>query len=525
MSVNKRNSDRRKLELRTLSAVAEICETRALLSAATVSLPTVELPVADEELALEEHNAEKSECDEFVPELAICTMLPGDVAELADLAVVDESEGENSLDEDGQLVRTMLFITSTDESPVDGELIEEEIEYLDSELENSEPSWSYRTLTSEVEDSESVEEGVLEADLEIADETSEDIDPAWIYQSFVPASESDEFGDPVEDWSPMLESEGELDGSGIVYLSGESTDDVTTLEDFDPSWAYRGEVVDGEEVIVDEDSEAVEKLEKEESTADSETESELGSEEVTTVEVVDEELVDDESRNPIRTFGGPQFRGLSEAGELPMEILMSSSGISGNESIAGSESSPGVIQGSNAVIIPQAQGPFQAILPNVAAQTTSTPAIPLLRSQSTVLFADELDLGYVGTLIPPGEDDVRASSDLATDSALPVLESSLANSVLDATAADSSELDVLTPLLETETAEDEPVAVPGEEVSDENEEPLNTVHSAPDAAIETVTAESVHSRSVSATYTIPRGRSTRAIDSFMAEFSLSGFVG
>jgi hypothetical protein len=81
MAFKKRKADRRKIDGPIFSGTAEVCENRALLSADGVCLPAVDadsVVIEDIEAAEAEQVFDVDatvEDGEFIPELAICTMM------------------------------------------------------------------------------------------------------------------------------------------------------------------------------------------------------------------------------------------------------------------------------------------------------------------------------------------------------------------------------------------------------------------------------------------------------------------
>jgi len=346
MTFKKRKADRRKLDAPIFSGAAEVCETRALLSADGLCLPAVDadavviedIEATDSEEVVDVDASLKD--GEFIPELAICTMLP-----MIDGEVVEDLSGSDENEVVDPSLMFYSFMSSEGGDPevavCDGLVIEEEPVFKgDSEedgvvdgeepvevtFEDFDPSWVIRSFgapsgevvddlafTCGVVDDEVVLNDVVEevvADEEFVDVTTlEDYDPSWAYRSFVT-------GVP-EDGTLVIEDV--VDGDEKPEVVEEEHFDITTMEDYDPSWAYRGTVVDGEKVVVDE----------EEVVVDGEVVVEEGEViEDDPVVFLDHFIVEDGVEIPWRDYFGMNFRD-NTGGELPVEILAMTTGMPG----------------------------------------------------------------------------------------------------------------------------------------------------------------------------------------------------
>lgn len=477
MAFKKRNADRRKPDAPIFSGAAEVCETRALLSADGVCLPAVDADAVVIE-DIEATDAEEVvdvdatvEDGEFIPELAVCMMMPmidGEVVE--DLGGGDESE----------VVDPSLMFYSF--MPFEGG--EPEVAVCDDVLIDEEPVFK----------GDGEEEAVIDGE-EPVEVTFEDFDPSWVIRSF--GAPDGEVIDDLAFTCDVVDKEVALDD--VVeeeFVVDEEFVDVTTLEDYDPSWAYRSFVTgvpeDGTEVIVDVvDGEKV--LEEEGVVIEG-------------GEFTEEEIVylEDGGEVPVRYYFGMNFRG-NTGGELPVEILATTSGLPISEPTA-----PvlGPVANTTPVVAPVVNVPVvvsqPAALPPVVSPTL---AIPVNNAGFTPLFFEEEEL-LVTTLAPVVSEIEPLVSDVES-SVSPTLDSGFGNLI--GSDSDSSDAPVgeLTPIFEDEQDEEESVEVPAVE----------------DAPVET--EESVSSVEVPQQPVVVASRANygRSIDEFMSEFAMSGFAG
>ncbi|MFO0975296.1 MAG: hypothetical protein U0996_02805 [Planctomycetaceae bacterium] len=191
MNILNRNRNRRKGATGRLSTSADPCETRSLLCAA--ALPVAELIDTQSEVTDETSQSESPELvegsvNEEIANLEICTF---------------------------ECVPVDVTAYSEDSTPVEGELSEEDLAKLTA---------GFYSMVS----------GMYPRDEEVViPEFAEDFQPEIAVCYFGPATQLDENGNPIE-----ISSEVEFDPG--VY-------DITTLEGWDPSWAFRGVIVDGSE--------------------------------------------------------------------------------------------------------------------------------------------------------------------------------------------------------------------------------------------------------------------------------------
>ncbi len=237
MAFKKKRNHRRGADTRPAATSAEICETRALLSAAAVCLPAdcVDAPVEEtvNEESAELVDGESVDLTGMECELAICTMFFVDPAAEGDDVFIDENG-------DGELMELTGFEDSVETS----EFIEEDFVLYDESTEDWDPSWAYRTFI--------VGDGTSEELVDPVDGWVDDSE-SWIYES----------GFVVDDQGNAVYKEDQTYGEDFIVLDDqvESVDDgfvddgfvdVTTLEDWDPSWAYRCFSVggaDGEQTV------------------------------------------------------------------------------------------------------------------------------------------------------------------------------------------------------------------------------------------------------------------------------------
>lgn len=520
MAFSKRKQNGRKPDAGPMAASAEVCETRALLSADGVGVTfdeTVEVTVGETEVVeLEEFKAGEGE---FVAELAICTMLP---MELNLVEGAEEFEVAEGGSEEAILFRTCGTVVDGGEELVEGgEVVDSE--FLVDPLVGEEwgTTMAYNFLAAVVDDS----------DVEIVD-------------GEVPTA---------------------VDGEVFeVFITGEEEFvDVTTLEDWDPSWAYRGAVVEGE-VVVNPDEEVVggdgtdaevtwlgwedglgcgvpvdgfvpEGEEFIHYAYDGITDGEgfeLPVEEKdavdngTVVSVCEEvaesvESGETEETVSVRSLGGPNFRG----GDNPEILMMSSTGVVTDDSA--SESSvvgPVAVAGpAMSVVTPVVNAPTTVSVFGPAVQTASV-GIPVSQSSFSTLFNSDEEQWADGTLVSSA--NVTLETPVVSD--LTSTESSLGSSLQSGSglSVESGEgLSVeLTPLLETEEEADttEPVSE-SDEVIEETESSASAAI-VPEQNSEVVSNNAPQVR-VQSPVVVKRDRVAREIDRFMTEFALSGFVG
>lgn len=532
MAFKKRTADRRKLDAPIFSGAAEVCETRALLSADGVCLPAVDadaVVIEDIEATDSEEVIEVDatvEDGEFIPELAICTMLPvieGDVVE--DLGSGDESE---VVDPNLMFYSFMPFEGGEPEVAVcDGLVIEEEPVFkgdgeeevvIDGEepvevtFEDFDPSWVKRSFgapSGEVVDDLAFTCGIVGDEVvldDVVDEvvvdeefvdvtTLEDYDPSWAYRTFisgVPEGGEEVVEEDVTDGQVKVQFWHDLaPGSNeeVVVDETEENVDITTLEDYDPSWAYRGTVVDGEKVAADEEEVVVEE------------EAVVEDGEATEEEIV---FLEDGSEVPVRYYFGMNFRG-NTGGELPVEILSMTSGA------PSTDSTPSVV-GPVAVSTPVA-APFVSI-PVVVNQPASLPvvvtptlAIPINNSGFNPLFVEEEEL--LVTSLAPVVSEIEPLVSEVEDTVSSGLGSEFGALIGSGSDSSDSPADELTPIFEDEQDEEDSVEVPtAEEAPVETEEPVSSVEVPQQPVV-----------------VASRANYGRSIDEFMSEFAMSGFAG
>ena len=440
MAFKKRKVDRRKLDATVFFGAAEVCETRALLSADGVCLPAVDAEavvvetaeVADSEEIVEFQAAAVD--GELIPELAVCTMLPIVDAEMSE-DPSGEKEGDGIVTEEGfdpsLMFYSFLSVDGGDAEVVDGE------------------------------------------------ETAvEDFDPSWMFRSFVATDE--EVVAEVEPTGKITEDEIVLnDIVEEIFVGEEELVDVTTLENYDPSWAFRGNIVDGEKV--------------------------LGEEAFVDGEVSEEEIVylEDGGEVPVRYYLGMNFRGNTD-GELPVEILAMSSGAPSAEA---APSVMGPVATSGTVVAPVVNIPVVVNQPvSLPVITNPTLAIPVNNSGFTPLFVEEEELPL--TTFAPVVSEIEPLVSEVENSASSDLDSGFGDLIPSATDRSDAPVGELTPIFEEEQEAVEPAEVPAsEEVPSETEK--------------SVGAAVVHKPVVVAS----RANYGQSIDEFMSEFAMSGFAG
>jgi hypothetical protein len=501
MTFKKRKADRRKLDAPIFSGAAEVCETRALLSADGVCLPTVDADAA----VIEDVEATDSEevvdveatleDGEFIPELAFCTMILPEFYEVElfgeevvgeEAAVCDIVADQEVVSEDGELL--------IDEEIVDPSLMfyslmtceggDPEVAVCDGLLIEEEPVFK----------GDGEEEVVIDGE-EPVEVTIEDFDPSWVKRSFgVPS------GEVVDDLAftcGVVDEEVVLDD--VVdeeFAVDEEFVDVTTLEDYDPSWAYRGTVVDGEEVVVDE-----------EGVVDKEVFGEEGEViEEDTVIFLDYFIVENGVEIPWRNYFGRNFRD-NTGGELPVEILAMTTGMPGVPGVESTSSVMGPVAPATPVAAPAVSVPVVNQPVSLPVGVTPALAIPVNSIGFAPLFAEEEEL-LVSTLAPV----VSEIEPLVSEVEVTVssgLDSEFGDFI--GSSSDSSDAAVgeLTPIFDDEEDEQESAEVPAAE----------------DAPVET--EESVSSVDVPQQPVVVASRANygRSIDEFMSEFAMSGFAG
>ncbi|MBL8809203.1 MAG: hypothetical protein JNM43_03410 [Planctomycetaceae bacterium] len=195
MNILNRNRNRRKVSASRLSTSADPCETRSLLCAA--ALPVAELVDTPENVTEDSAQSEMAELvessasDEFC-NIEVCTF-----------------------DVSGEPVDVTAY--SDEAFPVDTELTEDDLARLAAGVH-----MMFNVFASD--------DGSV-----VSPEFTEDYQPEIAICTFGPEMQFDENGNPIE-----VKSEVEFDPA--VY-------DITTLEGWDPSWAFRGVIVDGSEEV------------------------------------------------------------------------------------------------------------------------------------------------------------------------------------------------------------------------------------------------------------------------------------
>jgi hypothetical protein len=508
MTFKKRKADRRKLDAPIFSGAAEVCETRALLSADGLCLPAVDadaVVIEDIEATDSEEVVDVDatvEDGEFIPELAICTMLPvieGEVVEDVvggdENDVVDPSLMLYSLTFDGGGDVDQQLIACEDYPVYKGDGAESEFGEVGITNEVVDPSLMfYSFVSSEGGDPEvAVCDGLLIDEVAVDSEepvevTFEDFDPSWVIRSFGAPS-----GEVVDDLAPncgVVDDELVLNDVVEEVVVDEEFVDVTTLEDYDPSWAYRGTVVDGEkvleeEVVVEEEGEVIEE---------------------DPVVFLDHFIVVDGVEIPWRDYERMNFRGNSE-GELPVEIPAMTTGMPGAPGVDSTSSVMGPVAPATPVAAPAVNVPVANQPVSLPLVVTPTLAIPVNNSGFTPLFAEEEEL--LVTTLAPVVSEIEPLVSEVEDTVLSGLDSEFGDFI--GSNSDSSDAPVgeLTPIFEDDQNEEESVEVPAAE----------------DAPVET--EESVGSVEAPQQPVMVASRATygRSIDEFMSEFAMSGFAG
>jgi hypothetical protein len=352
---------------------------------------------------------------EFIPELAICTMLPvieGEVVE--DVVGGDENE----------VVDPSLMFYSF--MPFDGG------GDVDQQLIACEDYPVYKCDGAESEFGE-------------VDITNEGVDPSLMFYSFV----SSEGGDPevaVCD-GLLIEEEPVFKGEVIEEDSVIFLDHFIVVDGVEIPWRdYRGTVVDGEKVV-DEDGEVTE-------------------EEIVHLQdgYVD---VEDGGEVPVRYYYGMNFRG-NTGGELHAEALSMTSGVPSTDS---TPSVMGPVATSTPVATPAVNVPVvvnqPASLPVVVSPTL---AIPLNNGGFTPLFVEEDEL--LVTTLAPVVSEIEPLVSEVEDTVLSGLDSPFGDLI--GSSSDSSDAPVgeLTPIFGEEQDGEKPEEVPAAE-----DVPVETVES------------------------------------------------
>jgi hypothetical protein len=395
--------------------------------------------------------------------------------------------------------------------PVDEFIREEEFVSITS-FEDWDPSWAYTSFLvddagAEVVDGDGeviVGEEVVVGEEEFVDFTLEDWDP-WAYRRALP----------------------------VYELAGEEEFvDVTTLEDWDPSWAYRGVVVEKEfsttddfETVTDDVTDedvifyTLGLLEKEVDGDVVVDDSEESTEATDGEEVVDEvqdseELTESELHDLIRYDMAPNFRGNSGTDGIVASnaggIMTESPEVTAAE-VMGPVASGGPVLTS--VSMPAVNVPVAVPVTSVVPVSAS---IPVSFSSFQPLFETRQEIDNIGTLIAQLPDDSSVSSELSEVAVSSGLESGLGQTQSDALDSLDSDLEVLDTILDGDAAESES-EITSEPVDVEvaPEEPVTT-------AKETVP---VTDATVVASARPVRHSSDRLMDRFMTEFAVNGFAG
>lgn len=598
MAFKKRTADRRKLDAPIFSGAAEVCETRALLSADGVCLPAVDadavviedIEATDSEEVLDVDAS--LEDGEFIPELAICTMMVPEfygevevfgeevVGEDGEVLVADEEvdpslmfysfmaceggdievvEGEEIADEDvvtdeevvseeGELLieeevvdPSLMFYSFmtceggdpeiavcdgfvAEEEPVfKGEVDEEVVvdgeEPVEVTFEDFDPSWIRRSFgaptgevvddlafTCGVVDEEVVLDDVVEEEFVVDEEfvdvtTLEDYDPSWAYRTFVTGG-PDEY---VESNEEIVDGEEDCEVVEEEYVEDEYFD-ITTMEDYDPSWAYRGTIVDDEKVLNEEEGVVGEEeiiVDEEVVVDDEEVVFDEGEVIGKDIFYLQDGYVEDGGDVPVRYYFGMNFRG-NTGGEIPVEVLAMSSGAPAVDS---TPPVMGPVAVSTPVATPVVNVPVVVSQPaSIPPVVASTLAIPVNNSGFTPLFIEEEE--QLVTTLAPVVSEIEPLTSEVDDAVTPALDSSFGDLIGSSSESADAPAGELTPIFE-EKQEEEAVEVPAtEEVPVETEESVSTVE-APQQPVVIATR---------ATY-------GRSIDEFMSEFAMSGFAG
>ena len=561
MAFKKRKTDRRKLDAPIFSGAAEVCETRALLSADGVCLPAVDADaVVIEDIEVVGVDATVGDI-EFIPEMLTCEMFPipiieGEVPEdlgggdenavvIEDIEATDSEEvvDVDATVEDGEFIPELAICTML--PVIEGEVVEDVVGGDENEVVD--PSLMFYSFMPfdgggdvdqqliACEDYPVYKGDGAESEFGEVDITNEGVDPSLMFYSFV----SSEGGDPevaVCD-GLLIEEEPVFKGEVIEEDSVIFLDHFIVVDGVEIPWRdYRGTVVDGEKVL---EEEAV--VEEEVVVEEGEVIEEdpvifldyfivvdgveipwrdyrgtvVDGEKVVDEdgEVTEEEIVhlqdgyvdvEDGGKVPVRYYFGMNFRG-NTGGELHAEALSMTSGVPSTDS---TPSVMGPVATSTPVATPAVNVPVvvnqPASLPVVVSPTL---AIPLNNGGFTPLFVEEEEL--LVTSLAPVVSEIEPLVSEVEDTVLPGLDSPFGDLI--GSSSDSSDASVgeLTPIFGEEQDGEKPEEVPAaEDVPVETEESVGSVEAPQQPVV-------VASR---ASY-------GRSIDEFMSEFAMSGFAG
>jgi hypothetical protein len=561
MTFKKRKADRRKLDAPIFSGAAEVCETRALLSADGVCLPAVDADaVVIEDIEVVGVDATVGDI-EFIPEMLTCEMFPipiieGEVPEdlgggdenavvIEDIEATDSEEvvDVDATVEDGEFIPELAICTML--PVIEGEVVEDVVGGDENEVVD--PSLMFYSFMP-FDGGGDVDQQLIacedypvykcdgaESEFGEVDITNEGVDPSLMFYSFV----SSEGGDPevaVCD-GLLIEEEPVFKGEVIEEDSVIFLDHFIVVDGVEIPWRdYRGTVVDGEKVL---EEEAV--VEEEVVVEEGEVIEEdpvifldyfhvvdgveirwrdyrgtvVDGEKVVDEdgEVTEEEIVhlqdgyvdvEDGGEVPVRYYYGMNFRG-NTGGELHAEALSMTSGVPSTDS---TPSVMGPVATSTPVATPAVNVPVvvnqPASLPVVVSPTL---AIPLNNGGFTPLFVEEEEL--LVTSLAPVVSEIEPLVSEVEDTVLPGLDSPFGDLI--GSSSDSSDASVgeLTPIFGEEQDGEKPEEVPAaEDVPVETEESVGSVEAPQQPVV-------VASR---ASY-------GRSIDEFMSEFAMSGFAG
>jgi hypothetical protein len=561
MTFKKRKADRRKLDAPIFSGAAEVCETRALLSADGVCLPAVDADaVVIEDIEVVGVDATVGDI-EFIPEMLTCEMFPipiieGEVPEdlgggdenavvIEDIEATDSEEvvDVDATVEDGEFIPELAICTML--PVIEGEVVEDVVGGDENEVVD--PSLMFYSFMP-FDGGGDVDQQLIacedypvykcdgaESEFGEVDITNEGVDPSLMFYSFV----SSEGGDPevaVCD-GLLIEEEPVFKGEVIEEDSVIFLDHFIVVDGVEIPWRdYRGTVVDGEKVL-EEEAVAEEEVVVEEGEVIEEDPvifldyfhvvdgveirwrdyrgTVVDGEKVVDEdgEVTEEEIVhlqdgyvdvEDGGEVPVRYYYGMNFRG-NTGGELHAEALSMTSGVPSTDS---TPSVMGPVATSTPVATPAVNVPVvvnqPASLPVVVSPTL---AIPLNNGGFTPLFVEEEEL--LVTSLAPVVSEIEPLVSEVEDTVLPGLDSPFGDLI--GSSSDSSDASVgeLTPIFGEEQDGEKPEEVPAaEDVPVETEESVGSVEAPQQPVV-------VASR---ASY-------GRSIDEFMSEFAMSGFAG
>jgi hypothetical protein len=561
MTFKKRKADRRKLDAPIFSGAAEVCETRALLSADGVCLPAVDADaVVIEDIEVVGVDATVGDI-EFIPEMLTCEMFPipiieGEVPEdlgggdenavvIEDIEATDSEEvvDVDATVEDGEFIPELAICTML--PVIEGEVVEDVVGGDENEVVD--PSLMFYSFMP-FDGGGDVDQQLIacedypvykcdgaESEFGEVDITNEGVDPSLMFYSFV----SSEGGDPevaVCD-GLLIEEEPVFKGEVIEEDSVIFLDHFIVVDGVEIPWRdYRGTVVDGEKVL-EEEAVAEEEVVVEEGEVIEEDPvifldyfhvvdgveirwrdyrgTVVDGEKVVDEdgEVTEEEIVhlqdgyvdvEDGGEVPVRYYYGMNFRG-NTGGELHAEALSMTSGVPSTDS---TPSVMGPVATSTPVATPAVNVPVvvnqPASLPVVVSPTL---AIPLNNDGFTPLFVEEEEL--LVTSLAPVVSEIEPLVSEVEDTVLPGLDSPFGDLI--GSSSDSSDASVgeLTPIFGEEQDGEKPEEVPAaEDVPVETEESVGSVEAPQQPVV-------VASR---ASY-------GRSIDEFMSEFAMSGFAG